>query len=71
MGTTDGLLVDDEMLPKQTESTDEPMPQDPKRKGPFGEESFQKVMAVVKAGKATGEGKGGPEQAAKKGKTDA
>ena len=41
---------------------------DPKRKAPFDEAGFQKQLALVRAGKAKGDGKGSPE---KKGKTDA
>ena len=66
-----GLPHDDGLAPQQTECTDEPMPQDPKRKAPFDEDGFQRVMAVAKAGTAKGEGKGCPEQAANKRKTDA
>ena len=44
--------------------------QDPKRKTPFDEEGFQRVMAVAKAGQAKGESEGCVDPAAKKGKTE-
>jgi len=43
---------------------------DPKRKAPRDEEHFKSVMAVVRAGKAKGAGKGESEQPAKRGKTE-
>jgi hypothetical protein len=70
LGAIDGGLPSDEALaPMQTDGTGEQ--QDPKRKAPFDEEGFQRVMAVAKAGKAKGEGKSCTDPAAKKGKTDA
>ena len=56
-GQGNGIMATDETL-------------DPKRKAPRDEEHFKNVMAVVRAGKAKGAGKGEGEQPAKRGKTE-
>ena len=67
-GTGGAAPSDEGVAPMQTDGTAEQ--QDPKRKAPFDEEGFQRVMAVARAGQAKGEGKGCDDPAAKKGKTD-
>ena len=44
--------------------------QDAKRKVPYDEEHLKEIMAVARAGKAKGAGKGEAAQAAKRGKTE-
>ena len=44
--------------------------QDIKRKVPYDEEHLKEIMAVARAGKAKGAGKGEAAQAAKRGKTE-
>ena len=65
------LPVDGEEAQMQTGNNETPPTQDPKRKIPFDEDGWQKALAVARAGKAKGEGKGSLEQAAKRGKSEA